>query len=408
MRDATSTMRDRRGGTLVIVAIAMAAILGMLALAIDLGMGFTARSEAQRIADAAALAAGSAFLDLKPADAVPIAEARAYDYALRNSIRGVVVDSSEVTVQVIQAERKVRVWINRNGLATWFARIFGIDALDVGAMAAAEATEAGTARCLKPFALPDVWADADDDANGNRLWDPGENWEFIEADGDRYQRYGEPGDPQSSTATGYGGDWRNGYGSPSFEGDYGRTLDIKLSNDLKEYQPHPSIYLPWVIPEDPNIEACAKGDPQQGRGASAYRTNICSCNTSPVELGVPYDLEPGNMVGPTDSGIEELFDKDPDAFWDWTLNGGKGGVSSPLYGDGLASPRVMKLAMFDPTQIDKGGRQTIEFNNFGLMFLEERSGNKKDPVKARFMYYVGGEGDGETTGSLVLVLRLVE
>ena len=116
------------------------------------------------------------------------------------------------------------------------------------------------------------------------------------------------------------------------------------------------------------------------------------------------------MIGPTDQGISELMDEDPNAVWDWTLNEGAGGVYSPLYGTGLSSPRVMKVALFDSNQITKGGMQDIEFNNFALMFLDHQV-SKKDPVVARFMYYVGGEGDpgeGETTGSLVLVLRLVE
>ena len=227
------------------VAISMAALLGMLALAIDLGMGFTARSEAQRIADAAALAAGSAFLDFKPGNAVTVAEARAYDYALRNSIRGQVVDSSEVTVQVIQAERKVRVWIDRTGLGTWFARILGIDFLDVGAMAAAEATEAGTARCLKPFAVPDIWADGDQDTNpANRLWDPGEDWLFDPAQ-DYYERY--DGQPNNLSATGLGSEWRNTYPDGSgdtYDADYGRPMEIKLSDPNTEYVPAPGLFLP--------------------------------------------------------------------------------------------------------------------------------------------------------------------
>ncbi|MBT8489049.1 MAG: hypothetical protein KJO65_09535, partial [Gemmatimonadetes bacterium] len=45
-----------RGGTLVLMAVVSVAMLGLAALAVDVGMGFTAKGEAQRIADAAALA----------------------------------------------------------------------------------------------------------------------------------------------------------------------------------------------------------------------------------------------------------------------------------------------------------------------------------------------------------------
>ncbi len=69
------------------------------------------------------------------------------------------------------------------------------------------------------------------------------------------------------------------------------------------------------------------------------------------------------MIGPTFQGVDELIDQDPDAVWDPNLNGGDGGVDSPIYGTGLASPRVVKVALFDPTQVTQSGMQSIEFNN---------------------------------------------
>ncbi|MGD2047794.1 MAG: pilus assembly protein TadG-related protein, partial [Gemmatimonadota bacterium] len=60
---------DERGSVTVIVVAAMAALLAMLALGIDLGGLFNARSEAQRAADAAALAGASAFLEYQEDEA---------------------------------------------------------------------------------------------------------------------------------------------------------------------------------------------------------------------------------------------------------------------------------------------------------------------------------------------------
>ena len=53
--------------------------------------------------------------------------------------------------------------------------------------------------------------------------------------------------------------------------------------------------------------------------------------------------------------------------------------------------------------------QSIEFNNFGLFFIEEQV-SQKDPVVGRFLWYVDGEGvaSGGASGSLVLFIRLVE
>ena len=49
--------RDERGITMLIVALAMVAIIGMAALSIDVITLYLAREEAQRAADAAALTA---------------------------------------------------------------------------------------------------------------------------------------------------------------------------------------------------------------------------------------------------------------------------------------------------------------------------------------------------------------
>ncbi|MGD2067438.1 MAG: hypothetical protein PVI57_02035, partial [Gemmatimonadota bacterium] len=150
-------------------------------------------------------------------------------------------------------------------------------------------------------------------------------------------------------------------------------------------------------------------------GAAVFRRNICACNTNPIELGVDYPLEPGNMRGPTFQGVRELIDSDPDVYWEPSANEGKGGPARPDAESptgwtdvGTATPRVVKLALFDPAEITGPGMDYISFNNFALMFLEEM-GSMSDPVRARFMYFAGGEGPpGDVEGPLVLYLRLVE
>ncbi len=66
MKQEGSFRRNRRGVSLVIFAISSVAIIGMAALAIDLGMLLRTRAEAQRAADAAALAGASAFTETPP------------------------------------------------------------------------------------------------------------------------------------------------------------------------------------------------------------------------------------------------------------------------------------------------------------------------------------------------------
>lgn len=393
--------RDEEGGVLVIVALAAVVLLGMAALAIDVGFGLTARSEAQRISDACALAGASAFLEYDGVEGIGPAELRAEEYATRNAVRNEPVQPDEVTVQVNSDEALVRCGIERQGLDTWFAGVIGIDELTVNAIAAAQASQAGAARCLKPFALPDLWHDADDDDDGDRVWDEGEEWDLGSHPDDFYQPYEGEG---SATATGYGSDWRGS------DRDYGRSLVLKPPDPNSEYTPEPSVFLPWRVPTDENQEDCSSHGGGGGgeTGAAAYRRNICSCNNSLVELGEPYDIQTGNMVGPTFQGMQDLIDQDPNAWWDPSANNGRGAIRDSDYGDGLTSPRVVRVAMFDPSQITSSGMQSIEFNNMAYVFIEEQP-TRHDPVRARFLYFATGEeSPGETTGSLVRYLRLVE
>ena len=397
IRSLANAARGERGATLVFVAVAMGALFGFLALAIDLGMLFVARNDAQRAADAAALAGASAFLEYQGAAGVIPANQRAMEYALRNTFQNGPIDSNEVTIEVLPESLRVGVWVQRDSVQTLFARTLGMRWLPIGAYAAAEAADAGSAKCLKPFALPDLWHDENDDTNGNRVWDGDEIWRFGNDPGDVYEPFSGPGGAASET--GYGSAWRN-YTTP-VNNDYGRQITIKVTdpNDLQAAEP--SVFFPWRIPTGPDPEPCPGFDLVEGStGAAVYRQNICSCNNSEISLGEEYQIETGNMVGPTWQGTRALIDQDPGAYWDGSA------VAGSTYGAGwMSSPRVIKIALIDPMQIQGSGMQTIRFNNFALMFIEEQANNQA-PVYARFLYYASGSGEG--SGSLVKVLRLVK
>jgi Tfp pilus assembly protein PilX len=463
---------DESGSATVIVALTMTALIALLALGVDLGALFNARSEAQRAADAAALAGASAFLEYQQATARTEAVKRATALATSNDIRGTLIAPEDVAVSVNLDSSTVRVSIRRQGVPTWFARIFGVDAVDVGAEATAWAGEAGATQCVKPFAIPDMWEETTDDLNGNRTWDEGERWRYDPATGDRYVAYSGPG--AGSDETGYGSDWRDGYTDLSgrtYAADYGRRITVKTTDPHQTIMP--SFFLPWVLPPDPNQAACGSdrrggggngsgsgsgsggddgdggggaggpgqgegsgwfkwmdrrgdlgappgrgpGDPGQGegsgggvgqddgsgRGAARYRQNICSCNASIIDLDTEYVIEPGNMVGPTYQGVRTLIDQDPDAYWDDRSN-------TVVSDYGMDSPRVITVALFNPGEISKPGRQYIRFNNFARVFIEEQA-SPQAPVTGRMLYYVSGIGyggrTGATTGSLVRVLQLI-
>ena len=88
-------LRNERGASIVLVSVMMAALMGMAALAIDLGMLRKARAEAQRAADAAALAGADAFRwDIPAAAKIDSARAFAYRAADTNYMNGVKFDTT--------------------------------------------------------------------------------------------------------------------------------------------------------------------------------------------------------------------------------------------------------------------------------------------------------------------------
>lgn len=365
-------MRDDRGSVMVVVALAMTAILSMVALAIDVGMLFTARGEAQRVADAAALAGAGAFLDCY--DCAWTDEA-AVDYAIEygalNTVRAEGVEILEEDVEVDMATHRVTVTVRRtadrgSAVATWFARVFGVEEVDVAAVATAEASPAGAAICLKPFTLPDAWDDEDDDG----VYDPGEDYD--------------------QTETGYGSDWRDGEPShngidpngTTYDDDFGRPLLVK-EGDAKQTLVS-SWYFPWDIPR-------VDGDPPVG--ADRYRWNIANCNTSVVQLGEEYMFENGGMQGPTKQGIEALIAKDKDAVFDVSADS----VIHSAYRPWKSSPRVVKIPLFDPTRELQPGKKPIVFNNFTDFWIDGMQG--KDVI-GRFLYASGlGVGSTGTGGA---------
>ena len=64
------------------------------------------------------------------------------------------------------------------------------------------------------------------------------------------------------------------------------------------------------------------------------------------------------------------------------------------------------VPLMDPSLADNG-RTKLKFNNLAVLFIEEQKG-RHDPVAGRFMYFAKGTGQGETQGSLVKKIRLVE
>jgi len=384
--------RDERGQSLALMAVMVAGVTSMLALAIDLGMLQVARRETQAAADASALAGAQEFMRITPAAA---AVGSAYDsamaYAIRNTVRNIPIDTSEVTIQVLPALQKVWVRIERQNISLWFARLFGRTVGTVNAAAAAAVMPASAARCVAPFAVPDVWHDENSDTDGDRYWDIGEPWTFADDPIDYYARFsGTPGPIPAET--GYGSPYRNGNGM-GITDDYGLPLRLKVQDP--SLAPAEGFFYPFRIGGN--------------NGANDYRNAITNCDPQVVSLNTPNPLEMGNMPGPTRQGVNALVALDPAAYWDNTTNT----VVNSSYGAGwMSSPRVKIVPLYDPYQIALigGGNHNVTFNNFALMFIEGMvSVGNDDYVIGRFLYFATGLGGGAgPAGTLVRVLQLVE
>lgn len=355
---------NERGMTIVLVAVVLVGILGVAALAIDVGMWMTSRSEVQRVADLSALA-GAGMLIPRPQDAVA-AESAAISFAAKNDVRQLAAQVLPQDVDVILDSAKVRVRVYRtqargSALATFFANFLGTATVDVGAVAAAEAQPAGGANCLLPIALPDKWTNF-----GSLEWDPSE--------GDYYTP--------------------PGYIEPD---DIGFQIVLKPAQGSQA--PGSSRFQPgwWYLwnPTPP--------------GASQVRAHILGCPDVSIvhNIGDYVTDKNGNMQAIV-RDFQDLIDLDPTAYWQDPP--GCNCVISPM---GLASPRIRAIPLFDPTTyVLQGPNANFQIKNFVGVFIEDVTPGPpgKRDVIARFMGTTGvGAGGGPGgPGSLVKVLKLVE
>lgn len=380
----TSLIRNERGSVLYLVAGSLVVLLGVAAFAIDLGILFTARSEAQRAAEAGAHAGAGVFL-YAPGDEAAARE-QAREYAERNMVRWDDVEVRDEDIDVELDQQLVRVRVHRteargNPVSTFFARVLGITSSDIGAVAAAQVWPAGAVECLLPIAMPDRWSEGPYPDYGN--WPDFED-HFEPEEGNFY----EPYDPSSPTSpyTGYSDD------------DWG--YEIRIYHADPNEAPQPGWWYPFRL--------------EGGQGANEMREAIRGCvDESRYQFGddLEVDTEPGAMAGPVRQGFEDLIDQDPDAYWDTNLNNRQGCVSRDGRTCVSDSPRIRPLAMFDPRDYPDLGMKPFNITNFVGVFVEDvvQAGGGVE-VQVRFLRYTGFEPAEEWTDddTFLRILRIVE
>jgi len=374
-----SRLRDERGMTLVMVATGLVAFLSATMLAVDVGMLMVARTEAQSSADAGALAGAVALgfdnFDDRSATGPAVKNAIAASTAADNNVMNAPVSVLPEDV-TFPTNTRVRVRVQRSGvrgnpLSTFIAPMFGVPNVDLGAEATAEVSPANAMTCVKPFTVPDKWIESQ-----TPPWDPSDTFDAFDKKGkplanpDIYIPMGQPG------YTGY-----------NAETDKGTLIELKAGTGD---QIAPSFYFPYAI-----------GD---SSGAEDYRWNIGNCNTTMMGFGDLLVAEPGNMVGPTRQGMDDLIARDPSAYWD-TYNNKAVSTMHP-------SPRVVAIPLFDPVFYDEGKRSgrnaDLKAVNYMGFFIEEMQGNT---VVGRITPIGGmltGNGGPAPTGAFPIAIILVK
>jgi hypothetical protein len=343
--------RDERGMSLVFVGVGFMAFLAATTLAIDVGMFATARSQAQNSADAGALSGAVAlyFDDYNNRSASGPAVQSALSAARSNDVisRQVNVLPTDVTFPTSPSgqNNRVRVHVYRtaargNPLQTLMGRFFGVQTANIDAVATAEASPANAMTCVKPFTIPDKWIEKQD---------PG-GYDSLNSTFDMYDHHGNPMSPQDVYIDAY----HDGYTGYNAERDKGMQIMIRAGTGADI---NPSFYFSYAMGGD--------------TGGDAYRWNIANCNTTMMEWGDLLLMEPGNMVGPTVQGIDDLIALDPDAYWDTGAN--------KVCTTKNPSPRVIAIPVYDPVYYSEGklnGRTAdLKVANYLGFFVDRVQGN---------------------------------
>jgi Flp pilus assembly protein TadG len=376
-----------RGYALVTVAITLFVFLGFLALAVDLGVLYGARTQAQRAADAAALAGAFAFV-IDPAPTVTEIRARAVAQAAQDSILGETVTITPADVVVDMVNQTVTVTVERtqargNAVSTYFSSGIGFDEVDIRVEASAEAaTVSAGDGCTKPWVIPNTMVNLTSS-------DPCQACEnqdevLILNDG---------------------------------------SVNHLFVNSIRGQQ-----FM--IKPQNPNqalVPSNFYAIEISGTGADDYRSDIARCADVDVMCGSSYNVKNGNMVGPTIQGVQGgglvgdggLIGDPPDAFHgigDYGSNHAdtsRSLVVAPIW-DSCNNPlfRPGEGGECPAVNVPSGHNMVFQVAGFAMIFVEgigpSPGGGQGVIVRIIDVFTCGGlTSGGNETGPFSVPVRLV-
>lgn len=376
MTDRTPNRRQaERGSVVVLTTLAMVVLAAMATLAVDYGYLQYKRSQLQTAADASALAGAMGLL--RQGDDLPSVASTAVQFG-RDNLTDQDNKASAITAEDVLFSKAnqgttattpdtVTVTVGRTGdrgnaVDMFLGGILGWNTQDLTASASASLFCSLQSKCLKPFAPPAKFT-----------WD-----DTCDAD----KKYKNNGVLDVDSACELASVQVQGYGAS----DLGTQIVLKLSDSSAT-----------VVPGHFNAvdyPAVNRGTPETG--AAVYRLNIAGCtgsNSNVVADGDEIQVEPGNMVGPTNQGLDELIADDPDATWDTDTSS----IVGSKYANPLQSPRVALIPFYDPSQPQVSGRNSVYVYQLGAVFIE--SATKSGEVTGRFIRGMAVSARRDTTGT---------
>ncbi|HEX5411024.1 MAG TPA: Tad domain-containing protein [Terriglobia bacterium] len=416
-----------RGVSIMIIAVSMVFVLGMAGLGIDLASLYVGRSQAQRAADAGALAAAQYLAQSCTAASGSVspecqasAKERAVAVTNANLIAGVSpnITTDDVTfLETSASDPQVQVLAARdashtNPMPTFFVKIFGINSANVSATAVAEAFNpagggpAVGATCLKPWLMPNCDPSHTFD-NSKQTYD---NPACIDSSGTTHYAQFLNNNPPSQE---YSTDLVNP-GLYSSGGVQGEPITVKSSDPSQASGP--SKFYPVYLPAGSVASACpscANGGAGSGASnAALYRQNIECCNTTQISCGSQV-IQPitGDMVGPTGQGVDCLIHETNGSGQDtMTVNSGSGGdlwtitagSANPygLSGPIATSDSIVTLPLYDGTTLCPGGscpsQTTVTVVGYLQLFINNETGGT---VNGTVMNVIPCPGSGGSSAS---------
>ncbi len=393
---------QERGVSLLLVSILLVVVLGVAALSIDLASLYVARDDAQRTADAAALAGAKVFADTGCVTSSSCtsfqsrARQSAIDVAAENFVAGqeAVVQAGDVSFSGLGTTNpRITVTVQRstarsNAVPLFFGKIFGSNSMSISAAATAEAySPSGSGpglcvSCVKPLALPDC--DPNHAAALNSICN-GQAY-FVDT------ASGQIVNPGTYPTGVIGMSWTAH--SQTSPGQYG-IIDV-------------------------------------GGGSSQLGENITSCNPTPYTCQSRVPTLSGKKVGPITSGFNSLINASSNGPGNGqdTIDTSSGppfviraGANNPLVQSGAiavgavitTSGSIQTFGLYDPASAGGG---TVTFVGFMQAFIVDvQHHGKDDPVDFVILNVsgcgasipncnTGGGGVGGGGGSLIPI-RLV-